>query len=215
MHHAPALPALFATSFVIALSGAMMPGPVLAMVVSETPRRGPLTGTKMMIGHFFLEALLVAGLTAGLASILDNRLVIGIIALAGGAMLVWMGQSLLRSSRHLTLVVEAGAARGINLVVAGITTSLSNPYWLLWWLTIGVGYVAMGLEHGLPGILAFFAGHIAADFAWYTFVSAGLTVGRRFLSDRLYRGLVAVCGLALLYFGAAFVSSGIEGLFTV
>ena len=213
MHYLSALPALFATSFVIALSGAMMPGPVLAMVLSETPRRGPLTGTKMMVGHFFLEAALVAGLALGLASILDNHLVIGIIGLAGGAMLLWMGQGLLRSSRALTLAAGAGAARGVNLVVAGITTSLSNPYWLLWWVTIGVGYVAMGLEHGWPGIVAFFAGHIAADFAWYTFVSAGLTVGRRFLDDRLYRGLVAVCGLALLYFGAAFVASGIEGVF--
>ena len=191
----------------------MMPGPVLAMVVSETPRRGPLTGARMMVGHFMLETLLVAGLAFGLASFLHDRLVIVSIALAGGAMLLWMGQGMLRSSRHLTLAVEAGTARGINLVVAGITTSLSNPYWLLWWVTIGVGYVAMGLEHGLAGVLAFFAGHIAADFAWYTFVSAGLTVGRRFLSDRLYRGLVAVCGLALLYFGAAFVSSGIESLF--
>ena len=212
MSHLSALPALFATSFVIALSGAMMPGPVLAMVVSETPRRGPFTGATMMVGHFFLEAVLVAGLALGLASILHNELVLGAIALAGGAMLLWMGQGLLRSSRALTLSVVPGAARGTNLVVAGITTSLSNPYWLLWWVTIGVGYVALGLEHGWPGILAFFGGHIAADFAWYTFVSAGLTVGRRFLSDRLYRGLVAVCGLALLYFGAAFLTSGVEAL---
>jgi len=117
-----------------------------------------------------------------------------------------------RPSARSTLAARAGAAREVNLVVAGITTSLSNPYWLLWWVTIGLGYVAMGLEHGWPGIVAFFAGHIAADFAWYTFVSSGLTVGRRFLDDRLYRGLVAVCGLALVYFGAAFVTSGIEGV---
>jgi len=212
MHYLSALPALFATSFVIALSGAMMPGPVLAMVLSETPRRGPFTGTKVIVGHFFLEALLVAGLAFGLARVLHQPLVIGLIALAGGAMLLWMGQGLLRSSRWLTLAVQSGAPAGRNLVLAGITTSLSNPYWLLWWVTIGAGYVAMGLAHGLPGIVTFFAGHIAADFAWYTFVSLGLTVGRRFLSDRLYRGLVAVCGLALLYFGAAFVASGLEGV---
>jgi threonine/homoserine/homoserine lactone efflux protein len=212
MHYLSALPALFATSFVIALSGAMMPGPVLAMVLSETPRRGPFTGTKVIVGHFFLEVLLVAGLAFGLARVLHQPLVIGLIALAGGAMLLWMGQGLLRSSRWLTLAVQSSAPAGRNLVLAGITTSLSNPYWLLWWVTIGAGYVAMGLAHGLPGIVTFFAGHIAADFAWYTFVSLGLTVGRRFLSDRLYRGLVAVCGLALLYFGAAFVASGIEGV---
>jgi threonine/homoserine/homoserine lactone efflux protein len=212
MQDAPALAALFGTSFVIALSGAMMPGPVLAMVLSETPRRGAFTGTKMMVGHFVLESLLVAGLALGLARILGHRLVIGMVALAGGAMLVWMGQGLLRSLPRLTLASGSSAARGLNLVAAGITTSLSNPYWLLWWLTIGMGYVAMGLKHGVPGVLAFFAGHIAADFAWYTFVSAGLTVGRRFFSDRLYRGLVAACGLALLYFGGAFLASGIEAV---
>jgi threonine/homoserine/homoserine lactone efflux protein len=207
-----ALVSLFATSFVIALSGAMMPGPVLAMVVSETPRRGAFTGTRVMAGHFVLEAVLMAGLVLGLSTVLHNPTVIGVIAFAGGAMLLWMGQGMIRSVRRLTLAVEGGTARSTNLLLAGITTSLSNPYWLLWWATIGLGYLVVGMRHGLPGVLAFFFGHTLADVAWYTFVSAGLTLGRRFMSDKVYRGLVATCGLALIYFGAVFFASGVEGL---
>ena len=36
--------AIFSSSFVIALSGALMPGPLLTVTVSESPQRGVVTG---------------------------------------------------------------------------------------------------------------------------------------------------------------------------
>jgi hypothetical protein len=58
---------------------------------------------------------------------------------------------------------------------------------------------------GLPGIAVFFAGHIAADFAWYTMVSFGVSKGAALMGDRTYRTLIRACGVFLVLFGGWFL----------
>jgi threonine/homoserine/homoserine lactone efflux protein len=95
-------------------------------------------------------------------------------------------------------------------VVAGILTSLSNPYWTIWWATIGLGYIVLSRRLGTVGLLSFYVGHILSDLSWYSFVALALTLGRRAISDRIYRGVVAVCGVFLVGFGAYFGYSGLR-----
>ncbi len=72
-----------------------------------------------------------------------------------------------------------------------------------------------GLRHVLHEIRVhrvalFYLGHIAADFAWYTLVSGTVAQGRRFLSDGLYRGFLAGCGVFLVGFGGYFAVQGVK-----
>ena len=195
-------------AFVVGLSGAMMPGPLLAVTIRESTRRGAWAGPLLIVGHAILEAVLVAALVFGLAGVFKHPLVIILISFAGGAMMCRMGWDMIRSAKTLTLALETGRDGGMHPVLAGIAVSLANPYWTIWWATIGLGYLVMGLKFGWPGILAFFSGHIAADFAWYTLVGVGVAQGRQFLSDVSYRRLIMLCGAVLLLFGAWFFWTG-------
>ena len=207
-----ALAAIFGTAFVVGLSGAMMPGPLLAVTISESARRGALAGPLLMLGHMLLEGVLVAAVALGLAYVLTHSLVIAVISLLGGGLMCWMGQDMVRSARHARLDLDARPERRMHPVAAGIVVSLSNPYWTIWWATIGIAYVVMGARYGWVGIVVFFAGHILADFAWYTLVSVSIARGRRFISDRVYGGLIGVCGAALLLFGLMFAYRGMTTL---
>ncbi|MFO7848504.1 MAG: LysE family transporter, partial [Spirochaetia bacterium] len=91
---------------------------------------------------------------------------------------------------------------------------IANPYWVVWWATIGLTFLSRSQEVGLLGILFFFLGHQAADFAWYSIVSTAVGKGRRFFSDRIYRGIIAVSALVLIGFALYFSWSGIERLFS-
>ena len=53
---------IFFTSFVIALSGALMPGPLLTVTISESARRGFVAGPLLIAGHGLLELALVVAL---------------------------------------------------------------------------------------------------------------------------------------------------------
>ena len=71
------------TSFAPALSGALMPGPLLTVTVAEAAQRGTRTGPLIITGHVILELLLVTAIIMGLGPYLKNPPVIGIISLCG------------------------------------------------------------------------------------------------------------------------------------
>jgi len=203
------LVAIFASSFLIALSGALMPGPLLTVTVSESPRRGAVTGPLMILGHGILELGLVIALLLGLAPILKQDAVFISISLAGGGILIWMAVSMFRSLPNLYLDLDASTGKPRNLILSGIILSLVNPYWTIWWASIGLGYIMSSAKLGAAGIISFFAGHILADFIWYSFISYSVSRGRRFLSNTLYRGLIGGCASFLLIFACCFLYSGL------
>lgn len=201
---------IFCTSFIIALSGALMPGPLLTVTVSESSRRGAIAGPMMIFGHSLLELSLIIGLLSGLAPILLRDDVFIFISFFGGMVLLWMGGTMLRTLPKLSLDNQSGGEKAKNLVVAGIVLSALNPYWLLWWASIGLGYIMHSLKWGILGIVAFFFGHILADFAWYALVSFGIARGKRFFSNTAYRRLIGGCAVFLLVFSCWFIYSGVD-----
>jgi len=94
-------------------------------------------------------------------------------------------------------------------IAAGALLSLGNPYFFLWWATIGLGLVTQSLNTlGRPGVPIFYAGHLLSDFVWYSFVAGAIAFGKDHLSDPLYKGLIVICALALLFFGFRFLRDG-------
>jgi len=200
------------TSFIVALSGALMPGPLLTLTVGEAARRGFWAGPLIIVGHALLELGLVLLILAGVGVWLHRPLVLGLVGVGGAAMMVWMGLGLLRSSRHSHLEFNPQGASGLNPVMAGVLMSAANPYWLIWWLTIGLGYVMFSMKYGWLGVVLFFVGHILADFTWYTLVSGAVAQGRRLISDRIYQGFLAGCGVFLFAFAGYFAIQGVKFL---
>jgi threonine/homoserine/homoserine lactone efflux protein len=203
---------LFVTSFIVALSGAVMPGPLLTVTITESSRRGVMTGPLLIAGHAVLELALVLALLMGLAPLLKMEPVFIVIALAGSAVLLWMGIGMLTSMPTMTLVADGTDTRGKNLILCGMIMSLVNPYWSIWWATIGLGYILHSMNAGTMGVVAFFTGHILGDLFWYAAVSTAIWKGRRLLSDRGYRILIGTCAVCLIIFSCLFAWSGMQKL---
>ena len=203
---------LFVTSFFVALSGAVMPGPLLTVTISESPRRGFMTGPLLIAGHAILELTLVIALLMGLAPLLKATPVFIGIALVGSAVLLWMGIGMLRSLPAMVLTTAGEASKHKNLVFSGALMSLANPYWSIWWATIGLGYILHSMNAGTLGVVAFFTGHILGDLFWYAAVSTAIWKGRKLLSDRSYRILIGTCAVFLIIFACLFAFSGVQKL---
>jgi len=203
---------IFSSSFLIALSGALMPGPLLTVTVSESTQRGAVAGPLVILGHGILELVLILALLSGLAPFLKRDEVFVGIALAGGIILLWMAVSMFRSLPALRLDLTGGEQKPKNLIMTGILMSLANPYWTIWWATIGLGYIMHSVKFGIAGIVAFFVGHILADLAWYALISFSVAKGRSFFTDTIYRRLIGGCACFLVLFAGYFFYSGIEKL---
>jgi threonine/homoserine/homoserine lactone efflux protein len=210
------LAAIFATSLMVCFSGALMPGPLLTVTISQSARRGFWQGPLLILGHAIAELAIVLALTAGLGRLLKRKAVAGLIGLLGGAFLLWMGLDIARSAWWGTVSLSlTSAKRGgsqVGPVVAGALVSISNPYWVLWWATVGVSYVALALRQGPLGLGSFYVGHILADLSWYSLVAFVITAGRSLLSQPVYRSILLVCGFFLIALSIYFIYSGLNFL---
>jgi threonine/homoserine/homoserine lactone efflux protein len=197
-----------------------MPGPLLTYTVARTvrtPRRGWLTGALVIAGHAALEGAIVCGLLFGVMEFLRSPLAVRIIGTVGGAFLVWSGVTMLVSlvrGRHAATkadgVPAAPAAQTgssplerLGPVAGGVLVSMANPYWWVWWITVGAATMLrfdVSFERW-PALVAFFLGHEAGDLVWYLAISTLVHLGRRGIPPVAYDVLLGVCAVAVIGFG--------------
>lgn len=203
---------IFFGSFIIGISGAAVPGPMLTVVIRESTRRGVSAGPLAVMGHTLLEIATVAAILMGLGAVMARPLFFGLTGVIGGLILVWMGAGMLKTLPQLRLELSDDGVKGVNPVAGGALTSLSNPYYLLWWATAGLALISRAGARGYTGQAVFFAGHVLADLTWYTLVSAMIHYGRSFLSDGRYRVMIGLLALMLMGFGLYFCHGGAMAL---
>ncbi|WP_422443564.1 LysE family transporter [Thermoanaerobacterium sp. DL9XJH110] len=208
--------AIFLTAFLVGLSGAMMPGPLVTVAINESLKKGLSANLFVSSGHAFMEALVVLALIAGLGDTLDTPSVAGITAVVGSIILFKMAHDMIKEAWLKKISLDmAGApdkSKSLGPGFAGIFATVSNPYWLLWWATIGSNYTALSLKKGVPGVLSFYIGHVLSDFTWLLLVGLMMVTGKKFINDTVYRGLILVMGVFLGIMSIYFFCSGIRFL---
>jgi threonine/homoserine/homoserine lactone efflux protein len=178
---------IFGTSFIIALSGALMPGPLLTVTISESAQRGAWTGPQLIAGHAVLELIMVFILLLGIGPFLQSDTSFIIISTTGAVVMLWMAVDMFKSIPSIRLLSTTSQQYFTNPFITGFMMSLINPYWVIWWAAIGLGYVTYSMAFGLTGLICFFTGHISADLAWYTLVSFSISKGKKFMNDSVYK----------------------------
>jgi len=185
-----------------------MPGPLMTVTISESIRNGIWAGPKLIAGHAILEIALIAGILFGLTPLLQNETFFIIVALAGGGIMLWMAGGMIGSLKTLQLTGNTEAKRQNNLYMSGILMSLANPYWIIWWATIGLGYILSSMKYGTTGIIFFFFGHILGDLVWYSGISFAVGKGRELFTNKTYRILVGSCAAFLIAFALWLIYDG-------
>ncbi len=198
--------ALGLTAF-ISLSGVMMPGPVFAAAVVKG-YEDKLAGVWIAVGHGVVEFPLMALLFLGFARFVESPVLTMVIGVAGGAVLIYLGASMILKQRG---EMDTRAMPQHPLVL-GIVTTTSNPYFLIWWVTIGLALILMVYPFALAGFVAFAVVHWSCDLGWNGFVSATVHSTKRFWRDRSKRVVFMVVATFLVALGSWFIYSGVRNL---
>jgi threonine/homoserine/homoserine lactone efflux protein len=195
---------ILAMAFAIGLTGALAPGPTLVATVNTSLKTGWTAGPKVAAGHALVEILVFLLIVQGLATAAQQYS--HFIALLGGLALIAFGLLTVIGSRSVALVSSAQDSIS-NPYLAGVLTSAANPYFWIWWLSVGSALVIDGLKGGLILAGLFMIGHWGADFGWYTLISTSMEKGKKILSDANYRRILALCGCFLIVFGLYYLSN--------
>ncbi len=231
---------IYSFSFLVALTGAMSPGPLMTYTIIksvQTRKRGYLVGFWVILGHGILEMTIVILLLAGFSHLLKSVKIVRFIGVAGGAILIYFGYSIIRDVLQKKIVTDftkgsneggsgeektdndpadpklSGSKKKItgrrmksymeNPVIGGILVSMSNPYWWVWWATIGLAFMVQFQISFLnpENLIAFYLGHETGDLLWYMIISSVSFFGMKKMNQKAYSAILVLCGVFMIFFG--------------
>ncbi len=186
----------------ISLSGVMAPGPVTAATIA-LGARNRFAGALMAIGHGIVEFPLMILIILGMDAILKSTTTKIVIGFAGGFFLLFMAilmiRSLSRTQNQEVKVTRSGP------VVTGIVLSGGNPFFLIWWASVGLNLAITAVDFGIWAFALFAILHWLCDLIWLSFLSWASFKGAVLLGPRNQRIVLLICSLALLVFGLFFI----------
>ena len=189
---------------IISASGVMAPGPLFAANITYGLRGGTKAGIKMAIGHTVVELPLVILLGIGVISLElfpEFRIIISIV----GAITLFIFAAIqIRTVFVKKEIISSNLKQGP--LITGIALSALNPFFLVWWLTIGFKLISDAmLMWAFAGILIVFGLHIWMDFVWLGTISFLASKSSKILSNKNYKVLMTGLSLMLVYFGIMFL----------
>jgi len=191
---------------VISFSGVMMPGPMFAVALAKS-YKSPLAGVQMALGHAVIEVPLILLIYFGFARFFQNSIVQFVLSIMGGGMILWLGISMFRARAE---VVQGGKDLSYNAFIAGILTTGLNPFFLLWWATIGSMLIMKLLGFGATGLIVLIVVHWLVDLFWLSFISVLVYRTHSLWGRKFQEGLFIACSLLLVGFGGWFLVSGLR-----
>ena len=178
----------------ISLSGVLMPGPIFANAIYEG-RKDKYAGIKIATGHAIVEVPIIVTLFF-IGKFEFPAMLKSLISIVGGIFLLYLAFTFFKNR-------ERKIFKGI---VAGILLSSLNPYFILWWLTVGFTLAIKATYFGLMGLLSLIIFHESCDFSWYGFITWLSNKGARFQKVEKVAALLSFS--LLIFFGIFFIYSG-------
>lgn len=173
------------------------PGPHSALVVSETLRRNARKGSIVAFAPV-IATIPILAITLPLAAFFSNyKLGLAILALIGGAYLLYIAWETARTSQF---EVQDSNTAGRNPFWLGFNAALLSPHPYLFWSTAGATLLLGAYKAGLLAALLFLSSFLGVFFI--------AKLGLVFLASRLKSGvegkgfvvLMRVLSLALVFF---------------
>jgi threonine/homoserine/homoserine lactone efflux protein len=186
----------------VSLSGVMMPGPVTAAAI-VMGARNRWAGALMAVGHGIVEFPLIVLITLGMKEIIESATIKIVIGLAGGAFLIIMAAQMLKNLKDANkqqVTVSKSAP-----LLAGLILSGGNPYFFIWWATVGLTLATTATGLGVWAFALFAIVHWLCDLVWLEALSLASFKGSVLLSPRRQRIVTLVCAIALFGFGLLFM----------
>jgi len=196
---------VFATSVIlISASGVMSPGPLFAANLFYGLQQNAKSGIKMACGHTVVELPLVVLLGLGVFSLEVFPQFRTIISILGAFTLFGFAVIQIRNSFKADLPIKFQSKQGA--FYSGILLSALNPFFLIWWVTIGFKLISDALQiWSFVGIFIMFGFHIWMDYLWMGSIAFLSSKSSHFISSKIFRLVLLTLSGFLIYFGITFL----------
>ncbi len=186
---------------VLGLSAGFAPGPLLALVISETLQHDIQSGIKVALAPIITDLPIIIFTLFVLSKLSNFHNILGVISLMGGFFILFMGYESIRTEG---IDIKVGESEPKSLIKGALTNALSpHPY--LFWFSVGAPIMtkAMSLSVSAPlaFLISFYSFLVGAKIVLALFIgkSKSFLRGRVYINTLRFLGLV-LCFLALVLF---------------
>lgn len=182
----------------------MAPGSVTAATIAHGAKNRD-GGILIAIGHGIIEFPLMFLIILGFGTVIKSNSAQIAIGIVGGLFLLWMGIQMLRDISKEDFSVVGTYKSGPLLT--GIILSASNPYFLLWWATVGLKLALEARQLGWFAFVLFTIVHWLCDLVWLGILGWASFKGSTVFGAKAQRIVLGICGTALILFSIKFIYS--------
>jgi threonine/homoserine/homoserine lactone efflux protein len=199
------------SGIILGLFAGISPGPLLALVFSETLKHGKTEGTKVAVAPLITDLPIVLFVLFILSNLIRHNSVIGIITLFGACYLIYLG---MENLRILTGELEV-KLDGKDALKRGIIANFLSPSPYLFWLSIGGPMVFKSLEISALAAILFVIGFYSLLIGSKIGFALIVDKSKSLIKSRYYVYIIRILGLTLILFALFFVYEGLSliGLF--
>ena len=180
----------------------MAPGPVAAAAITMGVRNR-WAGSFLAIGHGIIEFPLMILIMLGIGELLKLRSAQVAIGLIGGIVLILMAVQMFIGSKD-----NDKASNKISKdrpIFTGFILSASNPYFLVWWATVGLALVTRAKELGIWAFGLFTIVHWLCDLVWVSALSWASFKGMALMGAKSQKIIIKFCASVMFFFGLFFI----------
>jgi threonine/homoserine/homoserine lactone efflux protein len=198
---------LLSSAAVYGMSAGFSPGPLLALVISQTLRYGVREGAKAAMAPLITDLPIILLSVLVLRPLSDSRAVLGFISIAGGFFVMYLAYGCFRATR---LDVADRKHKGPQSLSQGAAVNALNPHPYLFWLTVGGPSVIRAWEASPLGAIAFITVFSGCIVGSKVLIAAMVGQSRHMLSGKGYGTIMRVLGVMLLFFAILLFKDGLE-----
>jgi threonine/homoserine/homoserine lactone efflux protein len=190
---------------VLGLSAGFSPGPLLALVISETLRHGMQAGVRVALAPIITDLPIILLTLLVLSKLSHFHNVLGAISLAGGLFILSMGWQSIRT-RGIDMNIGDAAPKSLS---KGVVANALNPHPYLFWFSVGAPAMAKALSLHINALLAFLVSFYAFLVGSKILLAVLIGRSRSFLTGRAYISTMRILGLILIVFALALFHEGL------
>lgn len=202
---------LFLAGVTLGLYAGFSPGPLLALVISQSIKHGYREGFKVAFTPLIsdvpiiLISLLFLTLVAGYNSIL------GVISIVGGFYLIYLAYGSFKT-RGIDIDANQKMPKSLR---KGITLNLLNPAPYIFWITIGGPIIIPAYNENPLSLVLFITGFYTLLVGSKIILAYFTGKSRDFLTGKTYSHVMRILGFILTVFGVYYIYQGIQLLQTM
>ncbi|MCU0588180.1 MAG: LysE family transporter [Syntrophobacteraceae bacterium] len=194
------------SGILLGLSAGFSPGPLLALVISQTIRHGLREGVKVAMAPLVTDLPIILVSFLVLRRLAGSEPLLGVISLAGGVFVLRLAVDSLRAG-VVSTQLPALSPRSLG---RGALVNLLSPHPYLFWLTVGAPLMVKAWDESPPASAAFLVGfYLCLIGSKVLLAILSGKYGSR-AGGRLRQWIPRFLGALLLIFAALLFSEGLH-----